>query len=315
MTPVADRNTAFQSRSLIQLAWDSTSLGEFKTCPRKYFYSIIMGLRPRVDSIDLRFGILIHEAIEQYHKDRFAGSDHELALRLAVHSAMMKTWDHERGRPETLDDPLKNRLTLVRTLVWYLDKWKEDTEEIPRLANGKPAVELSFRFDTQLRSTSGEAFLLCGHMDKIRRLGGVPYVGDVKTTRYQLNQDYFDMFSPDNQFSTYCLAAKVVFGIETKGIILDAIQVGANFARFHRQLIPRSEASLEEWFEDLEYWLRLAESCALEKKWPQNDKSCNQYRGCRFRGVCSRSPAQREAYLEANFTQVVWDPLRIRGDY
>ena len=38
----------------IQFAWDSTSLGLLKTCPRLYYYTIIEGYAPRGESIHPR---------------------------------------------------------------------------------------------------------------------------------------------------------------------------------------------------------------------------------------------------------------------
>ena len=35
----------------VQWAWDSTSLGTFKDCPRKYFYTLVMGYRARGESV------------------------------------------------------------------------------------------------------------------------------------------------------------------------------------------------------------------------------------------------------------------------
>ena len=58
-------NSAF-SKSLpgLQIAWDSTSLGTLKECPRKYQYSIMLGKQPREISVHLTFGLYYHAALE-----------------------------------------------------------------------------------------------------------------------------------------------------------------------------------------------------------------------------------------------------------
>lgn len=48
----------------VQYAWDSTSLGWLKECPRKYQYHMLEGWSGRGESIHLEFGILYHGALE-----------------------------------------------------------------------------------------------------------------------------------------------------------------------------------------------------------------------------------------------------------
>ena len=67
VNPAARGNSSFSTRLPgFQLAIDSTSLGEFKLCPRRYYYSILRGLGPRGGSVHLTFGIWMHTAREKY---------------------------------------------------------------------------------------------------------------------------------------------------------------------------------------------------------------------------------------------------------
>lgn len=318
-------NTAFSTTLPgLQLAIDSTSLGEFKTCPRKYFYSIVMGCQGRQENVHLAFGILLHGAVERYHHGRADGLAHDSALRKALRWALASTWLAELKKPWASDHKTKNRNSLLRSVVWYLDQYGEnDAIETLVLANGKPAVELSYHYDSGIKSFSTrEPILLCGHFDRLGRLAGEVLIVDVKSTEYQLNPEFFLRFSPDNQFSGYTLAGQVAFSVPTTGLIVDAVQVGVGFSRFQRGKIKRDKAQLAEWLHDTGRWLKQMEACALEARtlavkesaWPMNDKSCHMYAGCQFRGVCSRSPVERDGFLAANFKQRVWDPLKKRGD-
>ena len=139
-------NTSF-SRLLpgLQLAVDSTSLDEFKTCPRKYYYSIVLGYEPLATSFHLTFGLLYHGALERYDHKKSEGLSHDDAVDFAIDWLLRSTWNTELSRPWTSGDANKNRYTLLRTVVDYLDKFgREDVLETIQLANGKPAVELSF---------------------------------------------------------------------------------------------------------------------------------------------------------------------------
>jgi len=297
-----------------QLAWDSTSMGLLKECPRKYELSIIRGYAPRHESVHLTFGGLYHAALERYDHAKANGDDHAEATRKALHWLLIATWDSARGRPWISDDNYKNRFTLVRTVLWYLEHFRDDPVETVILANGKPAVELSFRIDIHHPTSSGESRLWCGHMDRLGKFQDSIWVLDRKTTRGQLNESYFSKFSPDNQFSGYTFAGKVAFHFEVKGLIVDAAQVLVNSSQFQREMVRRSDAQLHEWYRDITIYMDQAESYAAAGYWPMNDKACGNYGGCQFRGICSKTPSVRDEWLRREFVRRTWDPLQVRGD-
>lgn len=316
-------NGAFSRRLPgLQTTVDSTSLGTFKECPRKYYYAIIQGWEPRLRSVHLTFGIWLHEAREEYEQARARGIGHEAALSAVVQSAMVKTWDKALGRGWWSDHKLKNRMTLLRSIVWYLDEHgQHDQLETVILANGRPAVELTFQFDSGLRSAStGEAIAFAGHLDRIARLGSEVYIADIKTTGQSIGPGFLKDFTPGNQFSMYALAGRVAFAQPIAGIIVDGLQVAVGFTRSMRGLVSRTATQLDEWLAAAGWWLRSMEDCAQEGQtageaaWPQNDKSCHNYSGCQFREVCGASPSLRPRLLEAGFAKRVWDPTKARGE-
>lgn len=310
-------NSSF-SRELpgLQLAVDSTSLGEYKLCPRKYYLGIIQGWQPRQTSVHLEFGLWLHGARERYDHWRAKDIQHDEALTMVLRWVLTQTWDARLQRPWFSDHKYKNRYTLVRTVVWYLDQFgQNDPLTTVRLANGKPAVELSFSFSIESYAEStGEAYTLCGHLDRLASLGTETYVVDIKTTSGSLGPSWISQFTPGNQFSLYSLAGRVVYEQPVAGIIVDGVQVAVGFSRFERALIPRSESQLDEWLADTKFWLRQMEQSAIAEHWPQNDKACSLYGGCPFQPICSKPPASREQWLQTSFTRRIWDPLQRRGD-
>jgi hypothetical protein len=308
-------NSAFSPQlPTLQLAWDSVSIGALKTCPRFYELSIVRGWRSRGTAVDLDFGIFLHSARERYYHARAFGEDHNAAQLKALSWLLEATWNSELNRPWQ-GDQYKNRYTLARTLVWYLEQWgaRADPLEQVILANGRPAVEVSFRFELGYgpEGSEGEGFSLCGHLDRLVRFNSGLWVSDLKSTRHTLDTSYFQQFSPDNQMSLYTLAGQVVCGERTSGIIIDAAQVAVGFTRFARGLVQRTEAQLEEWLKGLQVLLGQAEQYARANFWPQNDKACFR---CPFRPICGRTPHVREQWLKADFLQRLWDPLQVRGD-
>lgn len=307
-------NTSFIPGTDVQYAIDSTSLGLLKECGFKYYLSIVLGYQPRAQSVHLTFGTLYHAACERYDHARAQGKPHDKAQIIALRYALEETWDQTTDRPWASDHSSKNRETLIRTVAWYLDQFSDDPLETVILADGKPAVELSFRFNTHYKLDSGQPYILCGHLDRVVTFQGHTYISDKKTTSSTLSQDFFDKFSPDNQFTLYALASKVIYATPVVGLIVDAAQVAVSFSRFQRGFVPRHESVLEEWYKDLGWYLVQAEAYAKANYWPRNDKSCGSYGGCPFRPICAKPPESREEWLKAGFSKRVWNPLVVRGD-
>lgn len=300
----------------LQTAVDSTSLSNFKLCPRFYLYTNIIGYQPRATSFHLIFGLLYHGALERYDHKRSEGQGHEEALDFCIDWALRNTWNKELNRPWVSGDSNKNRLTLIRTIIDYLDKFGEnDSLKTIQLANGKPAVELSFSFHSGMTSrATNEPFLFCGHLDRLAKFNDEVYVSDRKTTGHTISQQWFAQFTPHNQFSMYTLAGQIVWHEPIKGLIVDGAQIAVNFTRFARGVVTRDQEQLKEWHRDSIMQLELMEKYAEIGYWPQNDSSCDKYGGCRFREICGKSPQNRQRWLKADFGKRVWDPLTRRGD-
>lgn len=306
----------------LQTAFDSVSLGALKSCARYYQYSILEGWTPMSESAHLTFGLHYHKALEVYDHRRAEGQSYEDALDAAVEYCIKATiirLPSGKWRPWQSDEPNKNRETLLRTVVWYLEEFKEDSATTIILANGKPAVELSFRFEVPVQ-IEGQSALLCGHLDRLVEFNGQKKVLDRKTTKYSLSEEWFARFNPDNQMSLYDLATEIVYGEQISGIIIDGAQVLVTLSRFRRGFTARHREEKQEWLQEACWYIKLAESFAKSGYWPKNDKACNLYMkadgtgGCPFRPICSSAPTMREKLLQASFVRRTWDPLEVRGD-
>lgn len=299
-----------------QYAWDSTSLGWLKTCPRLYQYHMIEGWTGKGEKVHLEFGIHYHTALERYDKHRATGASHDDALHLTVSAALNDTWDYYTDRPwraaKDLDPDdktsLKCRENLIRTIVWYLDKFKDD-RAYTKLGPAGPMVELHFQFEMDFNIKLERPYALCGYLDRVVEFQGENFVMDRKTTTSTLGSYYFDRFDPDNQMSLYTVASQVAFRTPVKGVIIDAAQIAVGFSRFVRSFVFKTPDQIDEWLKDLKIWLAQAESYAKAKYWPQNDKACHLYGGCTFRNICSKSPLVRDRFLESNFERRPWNPL------
>jgi hypothetical protein len=300
-------DSPFLSGTHKQFAWDSTSLGWFKECPRKYYLSMIRGLRGRAveQSVHLRWGGLYHSALEKYDRLTFEGIERAQAIRDVIRYLLTETWDADKGEPTAFEHNTKTRPNLVRSVLWYLEFFRNDNAATVRLSNGRPAVELSFRLPID------DGIILCGHLDRVVHWpqGGGDFVMDRKTTSSALGSYYFDQFKPDNQMSLYSFAGAAILSAPIKGVIIDAVQVGVTFSRFARGLTYRSQPELDEWLDETYRWIQKVHTAVDEDFWPANDKSCHHYGGCVFRKVCGAAPQVREQILESDYEVRPWNPL------
>src|SRR3990172_3711883 len=104
----------------------------------------------------------------------------------------------------------KTRLTLVRSVIWSLDHFREAPLRTI-IVNDKPAVELSFSFPTEIPTHTEEHFGLCGYMDGAAESDLGITVVERKSTKNALQQHFYDGFSPNLQISMYTLASRIIF--------------------------------------------------------------------------------------------------------
>lgn len=291
----------------VQTYWDATSLDSAQRCMRYYYFSIIRGLTPKVQSVHLIFGGIYAKALEQFYKLRAEGAEIEDALRSVIRLALTKSWDSENGHPVAFEDAAKTRPALIRTIVWYIEEFViEQGEEIIstyHLQDGRPAVELSF----QLEFT--ENIVYCGHLDRVVHYGDDLYVMDQKTTGGALGTWYFNSFKPSNQMSGYAFAGKAILHSPISGVIIDAAQIQVQGTQFARGFTSRSQEELDEWYEGAVVSISHAQHMTEAGHFPMNPNSCGNYGGCPFRQLCSVPPRVRENFIKSDFRSRVWDPV------
>ena len=338
VTAPSTEDSPFLPGTSCQYAWDSTSLGLFKTCPRLYEYTMIRGYASKQDNLHLRFGIEFHLALQEYDLAKSLGCTHDEAVREAMFGLQRRILS--QPLPEGPDKAMKYKSpdTLRQLVIDYLDHYEHDPAKTFIMANGKPATELSFRFELDFGpdisgwipdpdtkqsilddgGTPNQPYILCGHLDRVVDFNGSLMVLDHKTTTTTLGSYYFDQYEPHNQMSLYTLAGKIVLNTIVKGVIVDAAQILLESDnRFVRGFTYRTADQLEEWLQSLSYTLGYAESCAETGYWPMNDTACDKFGGCKFRGICSKSPQVRDNFLKMDFITLPleerWNPLKSRG--
>lgn len=303
----------------VQYAFDNTSVTWYMECPRKYQYSMFGRWILKTPSVHLWWGGHFAKALERYYKFIAGGMDSEEAIEEIVHQALIDTWEYKRdeqgniveprvGAPETFFEPNKTRETLIRSIVWYFEQYKDDLFRVAYLSDGRPAVELSCKMAID------DGNFYCGHIDKmVATDDGFVYPMDQKSTGSAIGQYWFKQFDLSFQMSGYSFLAKAMYKMPVKGVIIDGVQTLVGGTTFQRGFTFRTDDQLNEWYDDLMSWIKKIQASTRAGYFEKNTTSCDKYGGCPFKQVCSTTPNLRKNFLAADFVQrPQWNPLESR---
>jgi hypothetical protein len=205
------------------------------------------------------------------------------------------------------DNQKKNRVSLLRALVWWMLDQPEDPADgiFPyTFPDGTIAVEHSFTIPLPFNTASGAQYTLSGHLDDISEFGLEHYISDNKTTAQPV-QKAAEGYSPHYQIDTYDLVGSILWPDLIDGVMIDVTQLLTDGVKFGRTFFRKTEALREEHLDTIAYWIGQAEDFAAANYWPMNKASCWN---CSFKAICSTSPDQRKHFLK-ELPHREWNPL------
>jgi DNA helicase II / ATP-dependent DNA helicase PcrA len=159
------------------LSLSASDLDLYLTCPLKYKFSRVFGI-PQEPTINQRFGILIHNVLERFHKEEaeggedsferlmdlfeagwrrtgFGSSDDELQFRDRARAAMRLYWEREaesEGEPVWLERKFDIRVGPhhVRGRIDRVDRLPDGSHELIDYKTGERKSEAELENDLQL---------------------------------------------------------------------------------------------------------------------------------------------------------------------
>ncbi len=160
------------------LSLSASDLDLYLTCPLKYKFRRVFGI-PEESTINQRFGILIHNVLERFHKEAgnesgedglqrlidlfeagwrrsgFGSSDDELQFRDRAREAMRLYWERERdseGEPVWLERKFDIRIGEhhVRGRIDRVDRLPDGAHELIDYKTGERKTEAALENDLQL---------------------------------------------------------------------------------------------------------------------------------------------------------------------
>jgi hypothetical protein len=293
---------------------DSTSIRSLKTCPRKYFYEIVLGRVPKEtppyfawgsayhtfrEVLEVNYGYG-HDAPPRY--DETKGAD---AYVLAAQAGLAYWKKH--GRDQDTDSKYAFMTTerLLKSFMHAFKHWAREKQQgrIVVLAVEQP-------FNVQLADGS----FTSGKADQIIRWNSKIWGRDFKTSSSD-SGFYQRRLEPNDQFTRYTVAEGKLVGEQIQGQFVEMLY-NANPTKKDTKgpsiielTTSRTTYQLKEFEHEQTVINRVLEIYRETDTWPMFDPACPF---CPFHSVCAKpSEGAMMAQLETHFNVRPWDNTRI----
>lgn len=293
---------------------DNTNLEEMTTCGRRFEYSKIRSRRAVAEKPALRYGSVIHLALE----DRYKNPDFIASLDEPKQVEHMVNFMATNPCP---DEEWRN----VNSAVEAIRKFNRqpDSNETMTLPNGKPAVELPFahllgKFRNPLGSPEWINVVYTGRIDRWVKRGEMTFTLDHKTTS-QLGPGFNEQQKMNSQHLGYMWALWKSLGVKCNGYIINAICTRkptktGNQHELAEYTYYKSWDLVDEWYDNMIHLIHRILFHYAHGYFPMETVWCVwKYGRCPFLDVCELPPKDRLLMLNSNlYKENKWSPLNER---
>lgn len=295
---------------------DNTKLSSFRSCPRKYYFRHILGLKEDKVAPPLNFNAAIHAGYAGW----LTGLPADTAIGNALRSMQAQEFDPEQWRTP---DKVVELLTAL---------FQEEPPPLVKDKEGKPLVEVSFAFplltldDFNLRKTLDECgysdLIYCGIVDMFSTIGDKIIIVDHKGCgrltgkgkEKSLPSYFWEGFKPHCATTGYLWGASHFFSDRIHTVMINGLGCDKYGVSFGRQTFTYTPEEVDEWRQSTIATVKAMLHLELDNKLSvqYNSDACYNYgRRCEFSAMCSVPASQRKG-LESLYKVEIWDPMNAR---
>lgn len=287
---------------------DSTAITRFMECPRKYFYSMVLGYKSDKPYPYFTFGNAYHkfrEIIELRWREESDLTKCDVYILEGMERALKFFDKHHVPPPKGNKFEFMNKERIMKSCLVGAKHWKrEKAEGVIKVL----AVEQPF----QIILPDGE--VIAGRFDQVINYRGKILGRDFKTSSIS-GSYYVNTLNPNDQFTRYTYAENKLTGwdendvnskMTCEGQLIEVLfntkTTGPTIESFPAM---RTRNEVLNWLKEQEYWHKVMQLCRDTDVWPMNTKSCTY---CEFRPVCKMSSeSMQQSYLKHNYKHEPWD--------
>lgn len=266
---------------------DSQWMNNMQSCMRKLKYQLIDNLRPSTNPEPLDRGDIIHAFMDSYYKGRMKkeGNHNDLVVK-ATEDARIRATELDLGTEE-VEESIKAAIGSVN--LHSSDGWIIHVVE-------EPFSKILYDSDDLQIISTGVIDLIV----EVPRLEGLVIVDHKSSKRASTP------LSLSNQFMNYCTCTGTRMAVVNQIGLQKTVPAEQKFRRIP---LNYSQANLDEWKENIIFWIKFALQCIDRNYYPMNLTSCDKYGQCIFTPICNAQPEVREWKAAALFVKgKPWDP-------
>ena len=293
---------------------DSTSIRTFKTCPRKFFYEIVLGRVPTEEPPYFAWGSAYHkfrEALELSY-----GFGHEAPSKfdepkaneafVFATQAGMAYWK-KYGKPQDPESKFSfmTNERLMKSFIHAFRHWSREKQQ------GRiQVIAVEQAFNVKLADGSSTS----GRFDQIVRWNSKVWGRDFKTSSTD-SGFYSRRLEPNDQFTRYTLSQGKLIGEQVQGQFVELLY-NANPTKKDTKgpaiielTTSRTKYQLDQFEKEQGTINKMIKICREEDNWPMFDPACPF---CPFHSVCTKPTEEgMMAQLETHFKVRPWDNTKV----
>lgn len=296
---------------------DSTAVRSFKTCPRKYFFEMVLGRTPKEEAPYFSWGTSYHkfrEALERaygfgHNKPPRFDEGHASEAFAIASEAGLKYWK-KHGRDQEPDSKYAY-MTTERLLKSFIHAYKHWSRE--KMQGRIEVIAVEFPFNVQLADGS----FTSGRGDQLVRWNGKVWGRDFKTSSQNMSF-YQRSLEPNDQFTRYTLAEGKLTGELIQGQFIEVLYNGKPTQKdpkgpeIHEFTTSRTSSQLAQFEHEQTVINKMLTVCRENDTYPAFEPACPF---CPFHSVCTKSTeGAMMAQLEAHFMVRPWDNTKVGVD-
>lgn len=276
---------------------DSTAAKALKTCPRLYFYQIVLGYRAPGTPYYFAFGGSYHKFREVLHLSKgdlvaslsAAGEYWSKSVKLVGEPPVGSKYEFLTGQ------------RLLASCKEAYKHWQKEQEQ------GRIEVlQCEQVFTVTLKDGMTQ---IGGRADQIVRWGGRLWGRDFKTSS-KMGAFYERTLEPNDQFTRYTLGESLLCGEQVQGQLVEVLyNTKKEGPKIVALTTTRTQAQLAQWEDEQIYNTSILRKYREDDVWPQHEIQCPF---CPFRLICkSPNEASAMAQLKQGFEHKPWDFSRV----
>ena len=297
---------------------DAHLINSFRTCEQKFQFIEEQHVFPKRKKSAPAFGIAMHEGIATYRIAKMANNTLEQAMLLGMASLKAAYQKHmpPESTGEVVVDERRSLDNALRIFEGYCKHYERHNLTFRHVE--VPFAMLIGSIDSPFTKSKREV-VYTGIIDAVLDMGGYTYVNDLKSTAWNITQQWLEVFRMSQAQLGYVVACKELLGLEVNSALIHAmwIQKEAKGPRSkpldeYFQTFPCSwtKEQIEEWHGNTLHTAQKIEVARAEGKWQMDwGSSCGMYGGCDYFSVCSAAPGIRKLIISNDFEKAIWSPL------